>query len=71
MDISIPELLSDERSIGVFLLVSVLMGGGAAWLAGVGSRDYRRDLSATPITEASILEPHRMGLRLARWNLGR
>jgi hypothetical protein len=34
MDISIPELLSDERSLGVFLLVSVLMGGGAAWLAG-------------------------------------
>jgi hypothetical protein len=34
MDISLPELLSDEHSIGVFLLVSVLMGGGAAWLAG-------------------------------------
>jgi hypothetical protein len=34
LDISIPELLSDEHSIGVFLLVSVVMGGGAAWLAG-------------------------------------
>jgi hypothetical protein len=34
MNISIPELLSEERSIGVFLLVSVAMGGGAAWLAG-------------------------------------
>ena len=34
MHLSIPELLSDEQSLGVFLLVSVLMGGGAAWLAG-------------------------------------
>jgi hypothetical protein len=34
MDFSIPEFLSDEHSLGVFLLVSVLMGGGAAWLAG-------------------------------------
>src|ERR687887_88580 len=34
MHISIPELLSDEHSLGIFLLVSVLMGGGAAWLAG-------------------------------------
>ncbi len=34
MQFSIPELLSDERSLLVFLLVSVAMGGGAAWLAG-------------------------------------
>lgn len=37
MDISgfsIPEFLADERSLGVFLLVTVAMGGGAAWLAG-------------------------------------
>jgi hypothetical protein len=34
MDISIPEILSEERSLGVFFLVSVVMGGGAAWLAG-------------------------------------
>jgi uncharacterized protein DUF6867 len=34
MDFSIPEILSDERSLGVFLLVTVVMGGGAAWLAG-------------------------------------
>jgi hypothetical protein len=34
MHVSIPELVSDESSLGVFLLVSVLMGGGAAWLAG-------------------------------------
>jgi len=34
MHISIPDLLSDEQSLGVFLLVSVCMGGGAAWLAG-------------------------------------
>jgi uncharacterized protein DUF6867 len=34
MHVSIPELLSDESSLGTFLLVSVLLGGGAAWLAG-------------------------------------
>jgi hypothetical protein len=34
MDISGPEFLADERSLGVFLLVTVAMGGGAAWLAG-------------------------------------
>ncbi len=34
MHLSIPELLSEERSLGIFLLVSVAMGGGAAWLAG-------------------------------------
>jgi len=34
MPINIPELLSAERSLGVFFLVTVLMGGGAAWLAG-------------------------------------
>jgi hypothetical protein len=34
MDFSIPELLSEEHSLGVFLLVTVAMGGGAAWLAG-------------------------------------
>ena len=34
MDFNIPEFLSEEHSLGVFFLVSVLMGGGAAWLAG-------------------------------------
>jgi hypothetical protein len=34
MNFSLPELLSEERSLGVFLLVSVAMGGGAAWLTG-------------------------------------
>jgi hypothetical protein len=34
MRFSIPEFLSDEHSLGVFFLVSVLMGGGGAWLAG-------------------------------------
>ena len=28
------KVLSDEHSFGIFLLVSVAMGGGAAWLAG-------------------------------------
>ena len=31
---SIPEFLTYERSLGVFFLVTVAMGGGAAWLAG-------------------------------------
>lgn len=34
MKISIPELLYQEDSFGVFLLVTVILGGGAAWLAG-------------------------------------
>ena len=34
LDLSIASLLYEEDSVGVFLLVSVLLGGGAAWLAG-------------------------------------
>ena len=34
MQFSIPEFVSEEQSLGVFFLVSVLLGGGAAWLAG-------------------------------------
>jgi hypothetical protein len=34
MHVSIPDLLTAEQSLGVFFLVSVCMGGGAAWLAG-------------------------------------
>ena len=34
MHVSIPEFVSDDSSLGTFLLVSVLLGGGAAWLAG-------------------------------------
>jgi hypothetical protein len=33
-DFSIAELFYEEDSLGVFLLVSVVLGGGAAWLAG-------------------------------------
>jgi hypothetical protein len=33
MDISIPRLLYEE-SLGVFLLATVALGGGAAWLTG-------------------------------------
>jgi hypothetical protein len=33
-DLSIPEIFYEENSLGVFLLVSILLGGGAAWLAG-------------------------------------
>jgi hypothetical protein len=34
MRISIPELVSDEHSLGIFLLVTVFLGGGGAWLSG-------------------------------------
>jgi hypothetical protein len=34
MDFNIPEFLTEENSLGVFLLVSVFLGGGAAWLSG-------------------------------------
>jgi hypothetical protein len=33
-DFSIAALFYEEDSLGVFLLVSVVLGGGAAWLAG-------------------------------------
>ena len=33
-DFSIAEFFYEEDSVGVFILVSVLLGGGAAWLAG-------------------------------------
>ena len=32
--ISLPELLYEEGSFGVFLLVTFILGGGAAWLTG-------------------------------------
>ena len=31
---SIPEFLSEERSLWVFLLATVVLGGGAAWMTG-------------------------------------
>ncbi len=31
---SVPELLYEERSFGIFLLVTIILGGGAALLAG-------------------------------------
>jgi uncharacterized protein DUF6867 len=34
MDFSIPEFLTAERSLFVFFLATVLMGGGASWQAG-------------------------------------
>ena len=34
MDFSISQLLYEEGSVGLFLLVTVIMGGGAAWLSG-------------------------------------
>ena len=33
-DISIPELLYEEGSFGIFVLVTVVLGCGAAWLTG-------------------------------------
>jgi hypothetical protein len=34
MQFNVSELLSDENSLGVFLFVTVVLGGGAAWLTG-------------------------------------
>ncbi len=34
MHLSVLDFLADERSLGVCLLLSVCMGGGASWLAG-------------------------------------
>jgi len=34
MEEATPALLYEEGSVGIFILVSVIMGGGAAWLAG-------------------------------------
>ncbi len=34
LDFSIPRFLTEENSLGVFFFVSILMGGGAACLAG-------------------------------------
>src|SRR5207245_1071192 len=34
MDFSIPDFLFNTRSLVVFFLVSIVMGGGAAWLSG-------------------------------------
>ncbi len=33
-DSSVAQFLYEEGSLGVFILITVLMGGGAAWLAG-------------------------------------
>jgi hypothetical protein len=34
MDISLPDLLFEEGSFGVFFLVTIILGGGASWLTG-------------------------------------
>jgi hypothetical protein len=34
LDFSIPQLLNDQRSMIAFFFVNVVLGGGAAWLAG-------------------------------------
>lgn len=34
MDFSIPDFLYEEGSFGVFVLVTVILGGGGAWLTG-------------------------------------
>ncbi len=34
MDFNLAQMLYEEGSFGVFLLVTVAMGGGAAWLSG-------------------------------------
>ena len=34
MDFSLSDLLFEEGSFGVFLLVTIILGGGASWLTG-------------------------------------
>jgi len=34
MSINLTMLISEERSLGIFLLITVFLGGGAAWLTG-------------------------------------
>ena len=34
MEFSLPHLFYEEDSLGVFVLVTLIIGGGAAWLAG-------------------------------------
>ena len=34
MEFSLANVLYEEDSVGIFILVSVIMGGGGAWLAG-------------------------------------
>jgi hypothetical protein len=34
MDASIPRFLYEESSVGIFLFVTVFLGGGASWLTG-------------------------------------
>jgi hypothetical protein len=42
MDFSIPQFLYEEGSFGVFLLVTIILGGGAAWLTGRAIADTWR-----------------------------
>ena len=34
MDFSLPQLIYEEGSFGIFVLVTLILGGGAAWLTG-------------------------------------
>jgi len=34
MSVNLPMLISEERSLGIFFLITVFLGGGAAWLTG-------------------------------------
>ena len=42
MEFSIPNLLYEEGSFGVFVLVTVILGGGGAWLTGRAIADTWR-----------------------------
>ncbi len=56
MDSSLPHLLYEEGSFGVFLLVTVVLGGGAAWLSG---RAIAADLAAVVARRRLYADPRR------------
>ena len=49
MDINVPQLLFEEGSFGVFLLVTIALGGGASYMSGRAIADTWRPLWHVPL----------------------
>ena len=74
MDINLPQLLFEEGSFGVFLLVTIALGGGASYMSGRAIADTWRPWWHVPLYmliialavrflhfalfEATLLSPH-------------
>lgn len=54
MSVKIPALLYEEDSFGIFLLVTVALGGGAAWLSGRAIAGTWRPLWHLPLYMAVL-----------------